>query len=1015
MVSVVCVGLVSLVITYWVWRVLNWVWFRPKKLERFMRKQGLSGNSYRLVFGDLKQSSIMLKEASSKAMNLSHDISPRVVPFVHHTVKNYGKNSFIWIGPKPRVNITNPEDLKDVFVKFGDFRKPNTNPLAELLAKGLANYEDEKWAKHRRIINPAFHLEKLKQMVPAFDLSCSEMISKWDELVSSKEGRSCELDVWPFLQNMTADVISRTAFGSSYEEGRKIFQLQLAQAQLVLKAVQSVYIPGWSWFVPTKMNRRMKEIDKEVQALLREIINKREEEMRMGEVTKDDLLGMLLESNFKEIQQHGNKKTVGMSIRDVIEECKLFYFAGQETTSVLLVWTMVLLSMYPNWQHRAREEVLQVFGHSKPDFDGLTQLKVVNMILYEVLRLYPPLDILARKVDKEIQLGKLTIPAGVELGLPIVLVHHDKELWGDDATEFKPERFSEGVSKATKGRVCFFPFGWGPRICIGQNFAMAEAKMALSLILQNFEFELSPSYAHAPYSLITTQPQFVIILTWAWRVVNWLWLRPKKLERYLRHQGINGNSYQIWFGDLKKSSMMLAEATSKPMNLSGDVAPRVLPLIHQTVKNYGKNSFIWIGCTPRVNIMMPDDLKEIFTKYGDFQKPNTNPIIKSSAAGLANYEGEKWARHRKIINPAFHLEKLKHMVPAFYASCSEMINKWKRFVPEENKSCELDVWPDLQNLTGDAISRAAFGSSYEEGTRIFQLQKEQALLTIKAVQSVYIPGWRFLPTKMNNRMKNINKDIRDSLKRIINKREKAMRAGEEETKSDLLGILLESNLKAIQEHENSSSSNVGMSIEDVIEECKLFYFAGQETTSAMLVWTMVLLGRHPNWQAQARQEVLQVFGNKQPDFEGLSHLKVVTMILHEVLRLYPPIPYLGRTVQKETQLGKFSLPAGVEVSLPIILIHHDHELWGIDAEEFKPERFAGGISKAAESQVSFFPFGWGPRICIGQNFAMVEAKLAISMILQHFTFELSPSYAHAPFTVVTLQPQFGAHIVLHKQ
>ena len=84
-------------------------------------------------------------------------------------------------------------------------------------------------------------------MVPAFDQSCSEMISKWNKLVSSKEGRSCELDVWPFLQNMTADVISRTAFGSNYEEGRKIFQLQIEQAQLVLKAVRSVYIPGWSW------------------------------------------------------------------------------------------------------------------------------------------------------------------------------------------------------------------------------------------------------------------------------------------------------------------------------------------------------------------------------------------------------------------------------------------------------------------------------------------------------------------------------------------------------------------------------------------------------------------------------------------------------------------------------------------------------------------------------------------------------------------------------------------------
>lgn len=122
----------------------------------------------------------------------------------------------------------------------------------------------------------------------------------------------------------------------------------------------------------------MKEIDTDIRASLKGIINKREKSIKAGEVLHHDLLGMLLESNRMEIHEHGNNKSIAMTSQEVIEECNAFYLAGQETTSTLLVWTMILLSRYPDWQAHAREEVLHVFGNQKPDYDGLSHLKIVS-------------------------------------------------------------------------------------------------------------------------------------------------------------------------------------------------------------------------------------------------------------------------------------------------------------------------------------------------------------------------------------------------------------------------------------------------------------------------------------------------------------------------------------------------------------------------------------------------------------------------------------------------------------
>ncbi|KAK3009358.1 hypothetical protein RJ639_013094 [Escallonia herrerae] len=513
------------------------------------------------------------------------------------------------------------------------------------------------------------------------------------------------------------------------------------------------------------------------------------------------------------------------------------------------------------------------------------------------------------------------------------------------------------------------------------------------------------------YTSIAVSCLVLALTYWGYGFLNWVWLRPKKLEKCLREQGFSGNPYRLFLGDQKDSGVMIRDALSRPIGLADDVKQRVIPHVLKTMKDHGKNSFMWVGRIPRVHITEPELIRDVLTKYYKFHKNHhaLDPITKYLLAGIGSLEGEPWAKRRRILNSAFHFEKLKLMLPAFYLSALDMVNRWEKVISTEG-SATVDVHHDLETLTGDVISRTLFGSSYEENREIFELMKELVVLTIQVIQSVYIPGWRFMPTKRNKRMKKIDKDVRVLITDIIDKKMKTANEGKNRSEN-FLEIILESNLNEIQE--NKSNSTV-IGIDEIIGECKLFYFAGQDTTSTLLTWTMILLSRYPEWQTLAREEVLQVFGDSIPDYDGINRLKTTTMILYEVLRLYPPVVELTKVAHEDTKLGELSLPAGVQVMLPIILLHHDPEIWGDDVNEFKPERFSQGVLKATKSQGSFLPFSLGPRMCIGQNFAMLEAKMALALILPRFSFELSPSYVHAPYTLITMQPQHGAHVILHK-
>ncbi|VAH42716.1 unnamed protein product [Triticum turgidum subsp. durum] len=326
----------------------------------------------------------------------------------------------------------------------------------------------------------------------------------FEEQAAKNTNREILVEFDKAVQGLTADIISHTAFGSSYKLGMEAFHAQKELQAIAISSLLNVQIPGFS-YLPTRRNRLKWMLEKKLRSTLMRIINSRLASRGSG--YGNDLLGLMLEA-CTTTEQGGKQEQLSLSMDEILHECKTFFFAGYETTSILLTWTVFLLSVYPEWQERLRAEVLREVGKGNPSGDNLGKLKEMTMVLHETLRLYGPALFMQRKTVTDMVVGAITIPNdhAVVIGAPFM--HRDKKVWGEDADQFNPMRFANGVARAAKVPHALLAFSIGPKACIGQNFAMLEAKSVMATVLQKFSFALSPSYVHAPADFLTLQPKF---------------------------------------------------------------------------------------------------------------------------------------------------------------------------------------------------------------------------------------------------------------------------------------------------------------------------------------------------------------------------------------------------------------------------------------------------------------------------------------------------------------------------
>ncbi|KAH7537003.1 hypothetical protein FEM48_Zijuj03G0045800 [Ziziphus jujuba var. spinosa] len=502
------------------------------------------------------------------------------------------------------------------------------------------------------------------------------------------------------------------------------------------------------------------------------------------------------------------------------------------------------------------------------------------------------------------------------------------------------------------------------------------------------------------------------VLSLVVRVCNALFVKPRRLREIMKKQGIKGPPTTFLLGNLGDMNKAQAKLQKPPPGEKGivhNVPAIVFPTFPPWTKQYGNSAgcptFMFsIGNMEFVHINDPEIVKEITlcTSLG-FGKPSFpqklfDPLL---GRGVVNANGSEWSQQRKILAPEFFNEKVKGMTKLMVESASIVVNLLAAEIEKNGGVADINVEHHTTKFARDVISRLCFGSNYSAGEEIFSKLKVLGDITSKiGTINALFPIMKYVPTKDNRESTRLEKEIRALVLKVVKEKKQVG------NQKDILQLISE------------GAKNIGLdqaaADRYIVDNCRNIYVAGYETTAASAMWTLMLLAINPEWQSRVREEVQEICQGQMPDADMIRKMKVLTMVIYESLRLYPPGPLLSREALEDLKFGNIKIPKGLNVWTLFLTLHYDQEIWGPDAHVFKPERFANGISGSCKHPHVYMPFGAGARICLGQHFAMAELRILLSLILSNFSFSLSPKYRHSPILKVIIEPEHGVDLIMRK-
>lgn len=438
-----------------------------------------------------------------RTLDSLRDFQRSPLHFLSNLTTQYGNMVQIRIFFWPAFIINHPDYVKRVLQEnYKNYNKdvPIFNLFRPILGNGLVTtYGGESWLQQRRLMQPAFHKQRIADIGNVIAASTTTMLEHWDTFAAQQQ----PFDVAEEMMHLTLRIVGTTLFTSDISDRVKAFE----QAFLHVNAFLLEYFnrPFPPLRVPTPRNRRFWAALHTLDALVYDIIHQR----RQSKEDYGDLLSLLM---------HAKDEDTGhtMSDRQLRDEIMTLLIAGHETAANALAWCWYLLAQNEEAEQHLHAELDRVLAGRPPTVDDLPRLPYTRMVFEEAMRLYPPVWVIMRKALHDDEIGGYRIPAKTYVLWSTYAIHRHPDFW-ERPDRFEPERFSPEAS-ALRPRHAYIPFSHGPRLCIGNTFAMTEAQLIIATIAQRYRLVLAPQHAVEPQPLMTLRPKNGVVVQLVKRV-----------------------------------------------------------------------------------------------------------------------------------------------------------------------------------------------------------------------------------------------------------------------------------------------------------------------------------------------------------------------------------------------------------------------------------------------------------------------------------------------------------------